>query len=145
MLHHGGSPGAPRALLIAATCGLEPMGKPAADAASVVVSHSRYMPIFTVRVDAESVGEVCADDLQAMTEALIDFRGTVGLDPSPGRWSVTLVVSAATIEAAGNDGVSLVVDAGNAVHLPSSEITRLDVISAAECYRRAVTGQVRQD
>jgi hypothetical protein len=99
------------------------------------------VPIFTVHVDAESTGDVRQDDLHALTEALTDFRGTVSRDPAPGRWSVSLVLSAATIEDAGNEGVSLVVDAGNLVRLPPSEITRLEVVSAADSYRRAM-GQV---
>jgi hypothetical protein len=101
------------------------------------------VPIFTVHVDAESTDDVRQDHLHALMEALIDFRGTVARDPAPGRWSVTLVLSAATIEDAGNEGVSLVVDAGNMVSLPPSEITRLEVVSAAECYRRAM-GRIGQ-
>jgi hypothetical protein len=119
------------------------LGVSSTDAAIPMLRHARHVPIFTVRVDAESVAAVCETDLMAMKDALIDFRGTVGRDTSPGRWSVTLVVSAATIEAAGNDGVSLVVEAGNAVSLPPSEITRLEVVSAAESYRRVVTGGAR--
>jgi hypothetical protein len=90
------------------------------------------MPSFAVRVFANAQRPPTFAEVGALGEALTDFQATTSGGPTHTRWTVTMTVSAMTIEGAGGYGVELVIDAANGTGMPPSDIAAIEVATPDE-------------